>query len=131
MNHTILVVDDDTNILALQEILFKRHGYNVETASSGYKALEILNRLVPDVIVMDVMMPGLNGIDLCRQLRTMARTQHIPIIIFSAKVDSDTLNASEKVGATCFLSKSESHHRLLGEVRQLTSSVVVRNGTRL
>jgi CheY-like chemotaxis protein len=131
MNHTILVVDDDVNILALQQILFTRHGYNVETASSGLKALEILNRLVPDVIVMDVMMPGLNGIDLCRQLRSMARTQHIPIIVFSAKVDMDTMNESEKVGATCFLSKSESHHRLLSEVRQLANGAFVRNGSRI
>lgn len=131
MNHTILVVDDDVNILALQQILFTRHGYNVETASSGFKALEILNRLVPDVIVMDVMMPGMNGIELCRQLRSMARTQHIPIIVFSAKVDSDTLNETARAGATCFLSKSESHHRLLSEVRQFTGSAFVRNGSRM
>jgi len=131
MNNTILVVDDDANILALQQILFTRHGYIVEVASSGHKALEILNRVVPDVIVMDVMMPGMNGIDLCRQLRSMAHTRHVPVIIFSAKVDTDTINESVNVGATCFLSKSESHHRLLNEVRQLAAMSVVRNGTRI
>lgn len=130
MNSTILVVDDDVNILALQQILFNRHGYNVETASSGTKALEILNFVIPDVIVTDVSMPGMNGIDLCRQLRSMAHTRHIPIIMFSAKVDSDTINDSIKAGATSFLSKSESHHRLLNEVRQMAAMNFARNGRR-
>jgi CheY-like chemotaxis protein len=131
MNNTILVVDDDVNILALQQILFTRHGYHVEVASSGFKALEVLNRLIPDVIVMDLMMPGMNGIDLCRQLRSMAHTRHIPVIIFSAKVDYCTINESMNVGATTFLSKSESHHRLLSEVRQLAAMPPVRNGSRM
>jgi CheY-like chemotaxis protein len=131
MNNTILVVDDDVNILALQQILFARNGYHVEAASSGQKALEILHRVIPDAIVMDVMMPGMNGIELCRQLRAMAHTRHIPIIIFSAKSDIDTTNACIEAGATCFLSKSESHVRLISEVRQITTAAVVRNGSYL
>lgn len=129
MNTTVLVVDDDINILALQQILFTRNGYRVEAANSGYKALEILNRLMPDVIVLDVMMPGLSGIELCRQLRMMARTRHIPVIMFSAKSDIDTMKASMEAGATGFLSKSESHHRLLSEVRQVTTLAVAHNGS--
>lgn len=131
MNNTILVVDDDVNILALQQILFSREGYHVEVARSGVKALEILNRVIPNVIVMDVMMPGMNGIELCRQLRSMAHTRHIPIILFSANYDANALNESIKVGATCFLSKSESHHRLLNEVRQVAAMTVVHNGSRI
>lgn len=129
MTYTVLVVDDDINILALEQILFMRHGYRVEVANSGYKALELLNRIVPDVIVMDVMMPGLSGIDLCKQLRSMPHTRHIPVITFTAKNDKDTMKASMEAGATCFLSKSESHHRLLSEVRQITTLAVAGNGT--
>jgi CheY-like chemotaxis protein len=129
MTHTVLVVDDDVNILALQQILFMRQGYQVEVASSGYKALDILNRIVPDVIVMDVMMPGMNGIDLCRQLRAMPHTRNIPVIIFTAKNDMTTMKASLEAGATCFLSKSESHHQLLSEVRQLATLAVASNGS--
>lgn len=128
MTHTVLVVDDDVNILALQQILFIRQGYLVETASSGYKALDILNRVAPNVIIMDVMMPGLNGIDLCKQLRMMPHTRNIPIIMFSAKSDMYTVKASLDAGATCFLSKSESHHQLLSEVQRLTTLAVARNG---
>jgi CheY-like chemotaxis protein len=76
------------------------------------------------------MMPGMNGIDLCRQLRSMTHTRHIPVIIFSAKIDRDTIKESMDAGATLFLSKSESHHRLLNEVRQMAAMTVVRNGSR-
>jgi CheY-like chemotaxis protein len=129
MTYTVLVVDDDVNILALQQILFMRNGYHVEVASSGNKALEILNRLVPDVIVMDVMMPGLSGIEVCKQLRGMPHTRNVPVIIFTAKNDKDTMKASMDAGATCFLSKSESHHRLLSEVRHITTLAVASNGS--
>jgi CheY-like chemotaxis protein len=129
MNSTVLVVDDDINILALEQILFTRHGYDVEIANSGTKALELLNRVIPDVIVMDVMMPGISGIELCRQVRTMTHTRNVPIIIFSAKSDIDTIKAAKDAGATCFLSKSESHHRLLSEVRQMAGKALARNGT--
>jgi CheY-like chemotaxis protein len=131
MNQIILVVDDDANILALQQILFARHGYHVEVATGGMKALELLRHISPDVIVTDMMMPGMSGIELCRQLRSMPHTRHIPIIVFSAKNDIDTIDASIEAGATLFLSKSESHHRLLSEVRQITATTVVRNGTYL
>lgn len=129
MSSTILVVDDDVNILALQQILFMRNGYYVETANNGARALEILGQFTPDVIVLDVMMPGMSGIELCRQLRSMPHTRNIPVIIFSAKSDIDTMRATLDAGATCFLSKSESHHRLLSEVRQITTKTPARNGT--
>ena len=81
----ILVVEDETDIANLLHIFFTNRGYEVETASKGREALNRTRSRQPDIIILDIMLPDLDGYEICRQLRTPTRTSHIPIVFLSQR----------------------------------------------
>jgi CheY-like chemotaxis protein len=83
----ILVVDDEEDIVYLLKALFSRNGYSVTGASSGEECLELLESENPDLIFMDIMMPGLDGWETARKIKTDPQTKNIPIIMLSVKCD--------------------------------------------
>ncbi len=91
---SILIVDDSLNNLLLLELILSRKGYKVEAASSGQLALDSVDLAQPDLILLDIMMPDMNGYEVCSRLKASDRTRGIPIIFLSAVVE-----ASEKVKA--------------------------------
>jgi diguanylate cyclase (GGDEF)-like protein len=92
----VLLVDDDPVILRLLEVNFRLDGFDVSTASHGNEALDRARELRPDAVVLDVMMPGLDGFQVCRRLRGDPRTKHISVIMLTAK----SLSADKVVGLT-------------------------------
>ena len=80
----VLVVDDEEDVLRLARIILESGGYEVATASSGEEALRMVEEDRPDLVLLDVVMPGLSGLDVCRLLRRDKETQGIPIIMFMA-----------------------------------------------
>src|SRR5579862_5839469 len=119
MSSRIMVVDDDDNVLLLLEALLKRQGYSVIKAKSGAKALEILDAETPDLFILDIMMPNMNGYELCRHIRSRTATTQTPIIIASARPDEQLEDNSAAVGANLYLSKLAIQRSLLDNVRQL------------
>jgi CheY-like chemotaxis protein len=119
MCKTILVVDDDVHILALIELFLKRYGFQVIKANSPQKVPDIVRVSPPDLIISDVMMPGMSGIELCAMLRTLPQSRHIPIIVVSANTDAEVTRNCLAVGANLFLGKVDIHQRLIREVLQL------------
>lgn len=119
MCKTILVVDDDAHVLVLIELFLKRYGFHVIKANGSQKALDIIRVTPPDLIISDVMMPGMNGIELCAHLRNMPQTRYIPIIVVSANADIEISRNCMAVGANLFLTKLDIHQRLVREVFQL------------
>jgi CheY-like chemotaxis protein len=119
MSKLILVVDDDTQTRTLISILLQRRGFRVIEAADAFEALDLLETHEPALIILDVMMPGMDGFELCQQVRQRPTTAATPIIIFSAMRDDMGEQRSFEVGADAFLSKVSLHHELLMQIRSL------------
>jgi DNA-binding response OmpR family regulator len=90
---TVLVVDDDPVIVALLQVSFEMEGYEVRTASDGAAALAQVEAAVPDLVLLDVMMPGFDGLEVARRLRSDPATDAVPIIMLSAKAQTSDITA--------------------------------------
>ena len=101
----ILVVEDDFDISNMLKIYFSGQGYDVEVAARGSQALEKTRQELPHLIVLDIMLPDIDGYEVCRQLRISTRTSHIPIIFLTQKDErSDKLQGLE-LGADDYITK--------------------------
>jgi DNA-binding response OmpR family regulator len=114
MNRTILVVDDDRKIVDLVALYLKRDGYGVLTAYDGQEALDTARRKQPDLIVLDLLLPELDGTDVCRLLRAESR---VPIIMLTARsTDADKLLGLD-IGADDYITKPFNPRELVARVR--------------
>ena len=121
MTSTVLIVDDEyAGRQTLQSVL-EGEGYHLEMAENGWQALEKAKALLPDVILLDVMMPGMTGFEVCQRIRNDPQVAEIPIIILTALDDRESLLNSLKAGADDFISKPfdryELRARLIGITR--------------
>lgn len=105
MRKKILIVDDETVMRSLVTIAMQRNGYAVIDADDYLQALDYLESATPDLIILDILMPGVNGIELCRRIRSRAATNKTPIIVFSALGDENTMNNALAAGANRYLHK--------------------------
>lgn len=120
MSEKILIVEDE---LTLQETLaynLRRHGYEVETAGDGLAALEIARRTQPNLIVLDIMLPGLDGFEVCRLLR---REMSTPVLMLTARDDEIDRIVGLEVGADDYLTKPFSMRELIARVKALLRRV--------
>ncbi len=118
MPFTIMVVDDDDQILVLVEILLRRQGYNVLKASSPQMALQLLGTTTPDLILLDYMMPDINGIELCERIRAIPALREVSIVMLSAVDNDDFIRESTAAGANGHITKAEMHRRLAQDIHQ-------------
>jgi len=121
MSSTVLIVDDEYAGRQTLESVLEGEGYNIEMAENGVQAIEKAKSLLPDVILLDVMMPGMTGFEVCQHIRNDPLVAEIPIIILTALDDRDSLLNALKAGADDFISKPfdrfELRARLLGITR--------------
>lgn len=118
----ILIVDDDVDSLKLIGLMLQRHGYEVTTMNKGSQALAYIESNTPDLIILDVMMPDMNGLDISRHLRSHTRTQDIPIIMFTAKTMIDDKVKGFEAGADDYLTKPTHPTELASRVRAMLES---------
>jgi two-component system, sensor histidine kinase and response regulator len=114
---TILVVDDQPENVGLLVDLLGSEGHRVLVALDGAAALERLARTSPDLVILDVMMPGLDGYEVCRRIRASADTKHLPVIFMSALADTSARVRGLEVGAADFVSKPFRQEEVLARVR--------------
>ena len=119
MNKRIMVVDDEPQVLALLDITLRRPGFTVIKANSAANALDLMSQQTPDLFVLDVMMPGMDGIELCRRIRARSQTAEVPILLVSARHDPEIVRKALAAGADDCLSKLTPQYKLLLKVRQL------------
>ena len=119
MKPTILVVDDEPDAITLIEFNLKAAGYSVKTASDGTEALEKSRTLLPSLIILDVMLPEINGFDICRVLRRDLITAKIPIIMLTAKAAEPDRVLGLELGADDYLTKPFSPRELVLRVKKL------------
>ncbi len=119
MKKQILVVDDEIGALKLIGIMLERGGFQVVEARDARAALEVLEGTTPDMIILDVMMPGMNGIDLCKVIRQREVTSVTPVLILSARGDAESIIHGIEAGANDYLPKPILHHDLVSKVREM------------
>lgn len=101
----------------LLRLMLVRAGFNVSEAANGYDALAKVKKNRPDVVLLDVMMPGMDGFTVCESIREQDENSNLPIIMLSAKTDLDSINKGLQVGATKYLTKPISPEDLTHHVR--------------
>jgi CheY-like chemotaxis protein len=119
MTKQILVVDDDPLMHRLFQHHLERAGYQMVSAVNGREAIDVASKQPPSLIVMDIMMPGVDGLAALRELKKLDATKSIPVIIITANNHELTRKESETWGAAIFLTKPFSPTQLLAEIRKL------------
>jgi len=119
MPKKILIVDDEPHMLRVTELSLKKGGYELLIGRNGREAVELALRALPDLIVMDVVMPEVDGLAALKQLKEDPRTAKIPVIMFSARGQLVTRKDGEASGAALFITKPFSPTQLLNEARRL------------
>src|SRR5438445_41401 len=119
----ILIVDDDPVILRLLKVNFEMEGFGVLTAEDGEQGVTAATDEKPDIILLDVMMPGMNGLQVAEKLRGQATTKDIPIIFVSAKAQSVDIKAGLQTGAVDYVTKPFDPVELVEKVENLLAQV--------
>jgi DNA-binding response OmpR family regulator len=115
----ILVADDEPDIVTIVEMILRSQGYDVLKAANGLEALELAERHNPDLILLDVMMPDMDGWEVLRLLHVDPSTAEIPVAMISAKTGSRAKITSMQEGAVDYITKPFDSHELLTKVREL------------
>ena len=109
----VLVVDDEPEITDIVEAFLSEAGYIVTAENQPTKAVDKVNEFKPNVILLDIMMPGMDGYDVCQQVKQLPGMAHVPIIFLTGKDRADDMGRSFKVGGDMFIKKPFSCERLL------------------
>ena len=113
----ILVVDDEEDILELVRYNLNREGFDVLGTTSGEEALNIARKEIPDLIILDLMLPGIDGLDVTRRLKKDAKTQAIPVVMLTAKGEEADVVAGLELGADDYVTKPFSPRILIARVK--------------
>ena len=117
----ILIADDDPVILRLIQVNLELEGYQVLTANNGIEAVEAATKELPDLVILDIMMPRLDGYQACEQLKTAEATKHIPVIFLSAKAQQGDVEKGQSFGVAAYLTKPFDPSELLEVVERHVS----------
>jgi len=115
----VLVVEDSVTQREMIEDLLKGSGLTVKTAGDGVEALEQMQGNCPDIVVMDIVMPRMNGYELCRRIKTDPKTERVPDVMCSSKGEEFDRYWGMKQGADAYISKPFQPQELVGTVKQL------------
>lgn len=123
MSVSVLVVDDEPMTRDLLRMMLEHARFNVLEAEDGLEALEKVKQHRPDLIVLDVMMPNMDGLTVCRILRGQEATAELPIVMLSAKISPEDIEAGLRAGATSYLTKPVSRKDLIQHLEDVLSNV--------
>ncbi len=116
---TILIVDDEEDIIELIQYNLKNEGYSILTADAGEQAIKIAKQARPDLIVLDLMLPGMDGLEVTRYLRSNDQTRDLPIVILTAKGEESDIITGLELGANDYISKPFSPKVLTARIRAI------------
>jgi len=118
----VLVVDDDPYILMSLEFLMKKNGYDVMVARNGTEALDIVGKQMPDIVLLDIMMPDVDGYEICRYIKKTAKLKHTKIVFMSAKSKEADIQKGYDLGAALYITKPFSTRELVKQIKELLST---------
>lgn len=116
----ILIVEDEANIVESLAFLLRRDGFDVSTIPDGARALAEAERVTPDLMILDVMLPNLSGFDVLRDLRTHDALGTTPVMMLTAKGQTRDRDQAEQLGADLFMTKPFSNAEIIAQARRLT-----------
>ncbi|MFO7910667.1 MAG: response regulator [Desulfotignum sp.] len=116
---TILIVDDEEDIIELIRYNLKNEGYDILTAFTGEQAIKIARQSLPDLIVLDLMLPGIDGLEVTKFLKNSAQTKELPIVMLTAKGEESDIVTGLELGANDYISKPFSPKELLARIRAI------------
>lgn len=119
MGKNVLLVEDELNIAEAIKFLLSREGWQVDTHSNGTDAAEVIRDRKPDLVVLDVMLPGKSGFDILEELRGNDQTFDLPVLMLTARGQSRDREMAEKAGVSRFMTKPFSNTEVLTAVRDL------------
>jgi DNA-binding response OmpR family regulator len=122
MSKRVLIVDDEPHIVTMISSRLKANGYEVSTASNGKEALQIVEKELPDAIILDVMLPEINGHEVCSKLKAEEKYKDIPVIILSACAEVPDMQTGLDKGADAYVTKPFEAERLLAVLNGLLQS---------
>lgn len=115
----VLIVDDEPDILDLLKYNLEKEGYQVKTALDGIKGIEVAKKFIPDLILLDIMMPKQDGVETCRQLRELGELSHAFIIFLTARVEEYSEIAAFETGADDYIAKPIKPRALMSRINAL------------
>jgi len=118
-NKTIMVVDDNPDIITIVKTILEGKGYSVFSASSGAELLNMLKVQNPDLIILDIMMPEMDGLEVLSRLKAMSETAKIPVILLTAKVQYEDVLGGYKLGADYYITKPFTSTQLVNGINLL------------
>lgn len=124
MTKKILVIEDDPAISRLVDYSLRHEGYEVISATNGLAGIKKAQNEAPDLVILDVMLPGMDGFEICHQLRSEQDTAQLPILMFSAKAQEIDKNTGLKVGADDYLPKPATPAEIVNRVEKLLTKKV-------
>jgi len=117
MKTRMLVVEDEQDIVELLRYNLAKEGYRVKTVSTGEEALRLARADLPDLILLDLMLPGVDGLEVCRILKADQKTSHIPIVMLTAKGEESDIVVGLELGADDYITKPFSPNVLVARIR--------------
>ncbi|MCK4691540.1 MAG: response regulator [Desulfuromonadales bacterium] len=101
----VLIVEDEESLLKLESILLTTKGYLVQGVDNGLEALEAIDKEAPDLVLLDVMLPKMDGFEVCSRIKQNPATKHIPVILLTAKKTPEDISRGQEVGADHYITK--------------------------
>lgn len=121
MTARVLLIEDEPNISEAIRFILSRDGCSVTTLNDGSGMAEVMRKDVPDLVILDLMLPGASGMELLAKLRADPDTQHVPVMMLTAKGQGRDREAAERAGVNLFMTKPFSNDDIRAAVRQLTA----------
>lgn len=118
----ILMIDDDVNITELSKVLLESHNYKVSVVHDSTEGLKKAKKIKPHLIILDIMMPNIDGIDICKSLKENKKTKDIPVIILTVKWMAEDQRRGLDAGACCYITKPFETEELLDKVEEILQS---------
>ena len=125
MSQSVLIVDDEHMTRSLLRMMLQRENYRIYEAGDGVEALTAVHQYRPDLILLDVMMPNMDGLTVCKRLREDVNTADMPIILLSAKTQSSAIREGLQAGADLYLTKPVPRDVLLQNIQSLLPAAAV------
>jgi len=121
MKKKILIVEDEPSLLKLESILLTLKGYDVKGVGDGQAALDAVATMKPDLLLLDIMLPEVNGFEICRQLKANEATCNIPVVMLTAKKSKEDIDRGKQVGADDYITKPFKSENVVTTIQRLLS----------
>ncbi|MEO3415824.1 response regulator [Roseovarius sp. CAU 1744] len=121
MGRQVLLIEDEPNIIEAIRFILSRDGWDVRTHSNGGDAVDAVRARMPDVVILDVMLPGKSGFDILTEIRADAAVSQIPVLMLTARGQAKDREMAERAGASQYMTKPFSNAEILETVRQLAA----------